>query len=97
MNPNRRRFPAPVALLWEHRPRRDATVITPQHSSWQQSNAAARARAVAQLSRLRLASSQLDTGRSFGCPLDITGRLSSSRGHPATLGLRVPCVRSSQP
>ena len=28
MNPNRRRFPAPVALLWEHRPRRDTAVIT---------------------------------------------------------------------
>ena len=28
MNPNRRRLPAPVALLWEHRPRRDAAIIT---------------------------------------------------------------------
>ena len=28
MNSNRRRPPAPVALLWEHRPRRDAAVIT---------------------------------------------------------------------
>ena len=28
MNPNRRRLPAPVALLWEHGPRRDAATIT---------------------------------------------------------------------
>ena len=28
MNPNRRCLPAPVALLWEHGPRRDAAIIT---------------------------------------------------------------------
>ena len=28
MNPNRRRLPAPVALLWEHGPRRNAATIT---------------------------------------------------------------------
>ena len=28
MSSNRRRFPAPVALLLEHKPRRDAAVIT---------------------------------------------------------------------
>ena len=28
MNANRRRLPAPVALLWEHGPRRDAATIT---------------------------------------------------------------------
>ena len=83
MNPNRRRLPAPVALLWEHGPRRDAAIITAQRPqvlphitarSWRQSKAPASAGAVAQLSRLRLASSHVDTGRSIGCPLDITGR-----------------------
>ena len=28
MNPNRRRLSAPVALLWEHGPERDAAIIT---------------------------------------------------------------------
>ena len=28
MNPNRRRLSAPVALLWEHKPRRNAATIT---------------------------------------------------------------------
>ena len=28
MNPNRRLLPVPVALLWEHGPRRDAASIT---------------------------------------------------------------------
>ena len=28
MNPNRRRFSAPVATLWKHRPRRNVATIT---------------------------------------------------------------------
>ena len=91
MNPNRRRLLAPVALLWKQGPRRDAAIITalrPQVLS----HITARFLETEQSTRHRACSGTTEQAAPRFIPrghrADITGRLSSSRGHRATLALR---------